>query len=184
MRSILILGLLFFTLTGSTTAQWIQSFENLGMYKVTITGITSDEQALYTSRLITECTNVLIARISETGDGTIFTEGEISFNEILQKLSVIPGIEIGERYQVKPSPEDYMETYNNYRRYPVDLSKTLPPQVIILDKEKQSRAHSVMKALWMQKYPDLYQQALSPSNDEDNPEKAEKEKMRLNQQNN
>lgn len=184
MRSIILLGIILFSITESTKSQWIQSFENLTMYKVNISGLSNDEQALYASRLITECNNVLIARVYESGEGNIFAEGEISFNEILQKLSVIPGIEIGERYQIKAVPQDYMDTYNNYRRYPVDLTKSMPPQVIILDKEKQSRAYSVMKTLWMEKYPELYQQTISPSDDSSNPEKIEKEKMRLNQQNN
>ena len=184
MKKKIFITLFLFSIIVSASAQWIQSFDKIGMYKVTISGFANDEQALYASRLITECNNVLIARINQDGEGNIFTEGEISFNEILEKLSVIPNIEIGERYTVKPSFDDYLETYNSYRRFPVDISRTLPPPAIINDNQKQSRAYSVLKSIWMEKYPENYQKIQPASAEDLSPEKIQKELELSNQKNN
>ena len=184
MKRTILLTIFLLSFIGSAFTQWTQSFENLEMYKVNINGLVNDEQALYASRLITECNNVLIARINEFGEGNIFTEGEVSFNEILTKLSVIPNIEISERYSVKPTFEDYIQTYNQYRLSPIDMSRTLPPAVKLNDPEKQSRAYTVFKNIWIETHPDSYNGLQTKSSDENNPEKIEKEKDLLNQKNN
>jgi|GEM_PF-5354762 len=182
-KYILILFLVVFAIPAMS--QWTQTFENLKMYRVEIAGIANDEQALYLSRLISECNNVLIARIYQEGEGLIFTEGEIDFNEIFEKIAKVQNVQVGERYQVTPNKEDYITTYCNFGLIPVkDIENTIPSPLKINDPQKQSRAHSVMKQLWVEKYPESHKRLMPASNEEDPLVKQQKEKELYNQKNN
>ena len=170
-----IILMMFFCINTMQSQQWTQSFENLSMYRINIDGLSGEEQAIYVSRIITEMENVLIAKIYPEGDGIIFTESEIDFNKVYEKLAIIPGLTIKDRYKETSSKDEYLSVYNNYGREPVsDLSKRLPSPINIIDPQKQSRAYSVLKKIWIEKYPDVYKSSFPTETDQSEAEKAEK----------
>lgn len=157
------------------TAQWTQTFENLQLYKVSFKNIQDSKQADYLTLLITDCNNVLICCINEDGTGNIFAEGEINMNEITNQYSKIPFVEISDISKAKSTNEDYFDTYIKlYRPALSDISQKLPPAVYMKDEKKQSRAHSVFKTIWMQKYPDTYNTMFPEKTDQSDAEKNEK----------
>jgi len=160
-------------------AQFNSNIEDLKMYHVQIDGILDDEQGLFIARLITECEAVLIASVNISGFTRIVSEGELNFNPIFFKLQGTPNISIKDRYETAFNKEEYISVYNEFRRVPLkNLSDRPPVPIVMPDKEKQEKAYSVAKKIWIEMNPEAYDN-LIPKNVELSPEEKEERAVKM-----
>lgn len=182
-----LVGLMFaLNLNAQETYKPAPQIGELSLYYLQITGVSSPEQALYVSRIINDCSNILVAFVDiSNGHVQIVAEGPINVKEIFESLQSVQNIELKDRSEVKLTEQEYLEIYWNRSNMPEDLRKNeLPRKAKMVDQAKMERAYGVAKEAWINQFPDQYASMFKSDPEKDAQDRLLKEQeIKANQEN-
>lgn len=169
--------LIVFLMLGSylCQAQWSTNFESLDMKRVVIKGITSPEQAILISQIALQTENVLMARANSSGELVIFTEESINEELLKSRIEKINGVKMKSIKSFPSVKEEYLKAYTLIPYPQTEYITDKELEVFkFQDKQKEERAYSVAKKIWIELYPDTYQKLLPEPSELTEKEKREK----------
>ncbi|PKP19360.1 MAG: hypothetical protein CVU05_11590 [Bacteroidetes bacterium HGW-Bacteroidetes-21] len=155
------LSLILLILLAAWTAksQWTINAGALKMYTLKIEGNSGPDNTRYLQGLINNQPDVLLARVKIDGSVFIFSETPINAEAIRAMLKSNSGIKAGKITEATFSKEEYYKAYTLFDFPAADYySDKKPEKLYYQDKQKEEKAYSVAKSIWIEFFPDAYQE--------------------------
>ena len=175
--------LLFFVFITSVSyhlnAQYTVNLEELKLYQLQINGVPSEDQKNRLSDILTQYEGVLTGSVNSSGILSIVTEKAVDINLISVFLQETESIQVNDINEVPFNKQEYLFVYNSFRRNAENNFSGRPPVLIQMqDKEKQERAYSLAKKIWIELYPEDYK-SLNLNNSQMTPEQIREKEMKM-----
>jgi len=166
------------SITYHLNAQYTVNLDELKLYQMQIS-VQSDEQKNRLSDILTQYEGILTGSVNSSGILSIVTEKVVDINLISFFLQENENIQVNDINELPFEKQEYLFVYNDFRRNAENNFSGRPPVLIQMqDKEKQERAYSLAKKIWIELYPDDYK-SLYRNNSQMTPEQIKEKEMKM-----